>query len=104
MGNRFFLAVSVSMAMIAGFSQVSVAQGSHVCTIVPGHGWVSAEEVEGRLGRAGYRLLQLRVSNEACLVALVERSDGAKYQLLLHPATSEQLQPGRRVETPAAKP
>ncbi len=77
---------------------------SRPCTTAPRYGWVSVEEVGARLEREGYRLLRLRVSNEACFLALVEKADGATYEMVLHPATNEQIEPMRRILGVPAKP
>ena len=80
------------------------ALASGPCTTAPRYGWVSVEEVGARLEREGYRLLRLRVSNEACFLALVEKADGATYEMVLHPATNEQIEPMRRILGVPAKP
>lgn len=64
-----------------------------VCTNLPRYGWVSAEEIEARLKSAGYQLLRLRITNEACYAALVVNTIGQMMELRIHPATNEVLPP-----------
>jgi hypothetical protein len=68
------------------------AIGSTLCTHLPRYGWVSVEEVEARLKSAGYKLLRLRITNEACYLALVVNSGGQRLEMRLHPASSEILE------------
>lgn len=77
----------------------SPASASPLCTHLPRYGWVSAEEVEASLKRAGYKLLRLRITNEACYLALVVNSGGQRLEMRLHPASSEILE---IAATPAA--
>ncbi|MGL5448491.1 MAG: PepSY domain-containing protein [Rhabdaerophilum sp.] len=87
-GFRFIRpALAMSMLVIA-----NPALASPLCTHLPRYGWVSAEEVEARLMRAGYKLLRLRITNEACYLALVANSEGKRLELRLHPASSEILE------------
>lgn len=67
------------------------APASPLCTHLPRYGWVSVEEVEASLKRAGYRLLRLRITNEACYLALVVNAGGQRLEMRLHPASSEIL-------------
>lgn len=64
-----------------------------LCTNLPRYGWVSSEEIEARLKRAGFQLLRLRITNEACYAALVTNSAGQMQELRIHPGTSEVLPP-----------
>jgi hypothetical protein len=77
-----------------GLCAVALASAAPLCTNRPRYGWVSVEEVEARLRDAGFRLLRLRVTNEACYSALVINSEGEKLEMRLHPASSDILDIG----------
>jgi hypothetical protein len=72
-----------------------------LCTNLPRVGWISADEIEDRLRRDGFQLQKLRVTNEACFVALVTNASGEKLELRIHPGNGtllgppEQPQPAR---------
>lgn len=74
------------------------AHATPVCTHLPRVGWVSVEEVGARLERAGFKLLRLRITNEACYAALVRDGRGEVLELRIHPATS-QIMPHEPMET-----
>lgn len=81
-------------ALVAVVATPVLAGGpATLCTNLPRVGWVSAEEVEGHLRREGYQLLRLRVSNEACFIALVANGRGQQLELRVHPANGALLGP-----------
>lgn len=79
------------------------ALATPVCAHLPRLGWVSAEEVEARLKGAGFKLLRLRITNEACYAALVRNRRGEVLEIRVHPATS-QIMPVDAIETGAVRP
>lgn len=74
---------------------VSVAHSmpTPICTQPPRIGWISVEQIEGQLRRDGYQLLRVRISNESCIIALVENGEGKQLELRIHPANGEVLGP-----------
>jgi hypothetical protein len=79
----------VVAAWLMGMLGNAPAHSMPVCTHLPRFGWVSAEEVEARLEKVGFKLLRLRITNEACYAALVRNGSGQVLELRVHPATSE---------------
>lgn len=96
--NSGLVLASWLVAMMANAPAYSMP----VCTHLPRFGWVSAEEVEARLEKAGFKLLRLRITNEACYAALVRNTSGQVLELRVHPATSE-VMPVDAVETGAVR-
>ncbi|MBN8534164.1 MAG: PepSY domain-containing protein [Rhizobiales bacterium] len=88
----------VVMGIVLGLSWPGSLRAAPICTHLPRFGWVSAEEVEAFLERAGFRLLRLRITNEACYAALVRNERGQILELRIHPATS-QIMPLGPMET-----
>lgn len=84
------LALALSASLIS-FSKGARAQRLEICSHIPRYGWVSVVEVEARLKAGGFRLLRLRITNEACYLALVENAGGEKLEMRLHPGSSEIL-------------
>lgn len=86
--------VCLAMAWLGvALSAAIPVQALPLCTHLPRYGWVSLEEVEARLKSAGFKLLRLRITNEACYLATVENAAGLIFDLRVHPATSEILFP-----------
>lgn len=92
----------VAAAWLMGMAGSAPAHSMPVCTHLPRFGWVSAEEVEARLEKAGFKLLRLRITNEACYAALVRTGGGQVLELRVHPATSE-VMPIDSAESPAIR-
>ncbi len=74
-----------------------------ICTQVPRQGWVSVDEIEGQLRREGYQLLRVRITNESCIVALVENGQGKQLELRIHPANGEWLGPPQQPMPPRSR-
>ncbi len=87
--------IVIGILSVALPAPVSLAQSlpTAICTQVPRLGWVSVEEIEGQLRREGYQLLRVRITNESCIVALVENGQGKQLELRIHPANGEWLGP-----------
>jgi hypothetical protein len=98
---RWILGLAVAALMLCPLTP-GQAQATALCTHLPRFGWVSAEEVGARLERAGFTLLRLRITNEACYAALVRNTRGEVLELRIHPATS-QIMPSDLVETGAIR-
>ncbi len=71
-----------------------------ICTQVPGSAGFR-REIEGQLRRDGYQLLRVRITNEACIVALVENAQGKQLELRIHPANGALLGPPQQPSPPA---
>lgn len=93
----------IAAGLMMGLLWLKPAHASPVCTHLPRFGWVSAEEVEARLNGAGFKLLRLRVTNEACYAALVRNRRGEVLEIRVHPATSK-IMPFDPLETGAIRP
>jgi hypothetical protein len=104
MSKRFnrFSGIGIAGLML-GSLLPEPALATPVCTHLPRLGWVSAEEVEARLNGAGFKLLRLRITNEACYAALVRNRRGEVLEIRVHPATS-QIMPVDAIETGAVRP
>lgn len=98
--KRLGLGLMVVLGPLAGGP---VPAGSQVCTSQPRYGWVSVAEIEARLKTAGWRLIRMRITNEACYAALVMNTRGQVVELRIHPATSQVLLPDG-TETGAQSP
>jgi hypothetical protein len=90
MSRRFHRLSGIAVAaLVMGLLWPPPAWAAPVCTHLPRFGWVSVEEVGARLERSGFKLLRLRITNEACYAALVRNGRGEVLELRIHPATSQ---------------
>lgn len=90
-GDQKAWAGAMFALLLASALPVRAGAPTTICTNLPRYGWVSSEEIEAQLKRAGYQLLRLRITNEACYAALVVNAAGKRQELLIHPGTSEVL-------------
>ena len=92
--------LALGLSLVAGLASppafAHAPQPQAVCTTLPRMGWISADEVENHLRREGYQLLRLRITNEACFLALVTNTGGQQMELRIHPANGALLGPPRR--------
>ncbi|MCU0819244.1 MAG: PepSY domain-containing protein [Beijerinckiaceae bacterium] len=86
---------ALGLLLVASFLPIPALASSSqtLCTNLPRVGWISADEIEDRLRRDGFQLQKLRMTNEACFVALVTNASGEKLELRIHPGNGERLGP-----------
>lgn len=104
MTSARFCCTAVALAMLAltGVGPLA-AQDPPLCTHLPRYGWISLEEIEAKLREAGFKLLQLRITNQACYAAWVENATGLVFELRVHPASGDILYPGGDMQTGSIK-
>lgn len=79
----------VAMAIAAPTLPAIAATAALHCAHVPRIGWVSAGEIETRLRAEGLHMLRLRVSSEACIIALVSNARGDRFEMRVHPVSGD---------------